>query len=584
MNTTSPDLEEGLQPDVRPAGRFNKVWIIPIVALLLGLWLVQRNIAEKGEIVIVSFENAKGLEEGKTQIKCRNVTIGKVEGIALTNDLKVDVQVRIKPEHLHLIRNDSRIWVERPRVEGASISGLGTIISGAFLELDPGIQEEGRRSFTGLEKPPLTPGTVQGLRLKLLAEQPGSIDIGSGIYYNENLIGRVESRFFNLETKVVEFLIFVEEEFRELITKNTLFWQSSGISFHVGADGFDLNFPSLDSLVAGRISVGLPEGLEPGPLIPDEATIALYKTEEDAQNTTFEEEGGVEFLLLLDQSLRGLKIGSPVEFRGLRVGRVRDISYNLIADVDIAEIPVLIQLDTRLLSTHFPPSILDEGDDGFEKALQQGLRASLKSSNLITGQMYVELDYYPDAFYTGIEQRGELVVLPTVHSGLERLQDKVAALLDKFNKLELGELVNKMGKTSDQATEALAKVGETSDKATTALGNINQAMVSSSGVVADAQSTLKEISEAVKSLNTILVASDTKALSTDLRETLANLNKTLTPLSNNGSIYGDLRRTMDELRSAVRSIDRMSTEISDKPNSLLFGKEPNTKKIPRARR
>ncbi|MFT6383189.1 MAG: paraquat-inducible protein B, partial [Akkermansiaceae bacterium] len=390
----------------------------------------------------------------------------------------------------------------------------------------------------------------------------------SGIYYNQNPIGRVESRTFNMDTKTVNFGVFIEKEFSDLITDNTLFWQASGISLHIGADGFDLELPSLDSLVAGRIAVGVPLGVSPGKPVPDDSLLALFKSAEIARNTTFE--GGVEFLLLLDESLRGLKVGSPVEFRGLRVGRVGKISYNLIEEVNIAKIPVLIQLDTRLLATHFPPSILDEGEGGFENALKQGLRASLKSSNLLTGQLYVDLDYYPEALFTGIQQRGDLIVLPTVHTGLESLQDKVAALLDKFNDLQLEELVTKVGQTSDEATQALS--------------NVNLAMVSSKGVVADAQTTLKEISEAVKSLNTILIADDTQAISGDLRDTLASVNKSLEPLSNNGAVYGDLRRTMDELRSAIRSMERMTTEIADKPNSLLFGKTPNSKKIPRARR
>ncbi|MFT6241862.1 MAG: paraquat-inducible protein B [Akkermansiaceae bacterium] len=568
MSKTAPETEKGLEPDVRPASRFNKVWIIPIIALLLGLWLVKRSYDEKGETIIVRFETADGLQEGKTEVKCRNVTIGMVEDINLTDDLEVDITIRVKPAHLHLIRTDSRIWVEKPRVQGASISGLGTLISGAFLQLDPGIGEEGQRYFDGLETPPLTPRTIEGLRLTLNAEEPGSIGIGSGIYYNQNPIGRVESRTFNMDTKTVNFGVFIEKEFSDLITDNTLFWQASGISLHIGADGFDLELPSLDSLVAGRIAVGVPLGVSPGKPVPDDSLLALFKSAEIARNTTFE--GGVEFLLLLDESLRGLKVGSPVEFRGLRVGRVGKISYNLIEEVNIAKIPVLIQLDTRLLATHFPPSILDEGEGGFENALKQGLRASLKSSNLLTGQLYVDLDYYPEALFTGIQQRGDLIVLPTVHTGLESLQDKVAALLDKFNDLQLEELVTKVGQTSDEATQALS--------------NVNLAMVSSKGVVADAQTTLKEISEAVKSLNTILIADDTQAISGDLRDTLASVNKSLEPLSNNGAVYGDLRRTMDELRSAIRSMERMTTEIADKPNSLLFGKTPNSKKIPRARR
>jgi paraquat-inducible protein B len=569
MSKTLKESEEELHPDVRPGARFNKVWIIPIITLLLGIWLVKHHIDNQGEVIIIRFENADGIKEGKTEVKCRNVNIGMVETIMLADDLAVDVEVRVKPQHLHLIRQDSRFWVEKPRVQGASISGLGTLVSGAFLQLDPGIGEEGAREFQGLESPPLTPRTVQGLRLTLTAERPGSIDIGSGIYYNDTLIGRVESRSFNMDTRTVNFGIFVEDKYRDLITDNSLFWQVSGISLEVGPEGFALDLPSFDTLVAGRISVGVPKGIPPGETMPDEMVLALFKSKEEAQNTTFQ--GGVEFLLMLDRSLRGLSVGSPVEFRGLQVGRVGKIAYNLIeaGEVDIKKMPVLIQLDSRLMATHFPANILDEGPDGFERALQAGLRASLKSSNLLTGQLFVDLDF-GEANSDPIEKHYDLIVLPTENTGLESIQDQITSLLDKFNQLEIETLITKVGETSDEATRVLE--------------NVNHAMVSSKGVVADAQTTLQEISSAVKSLNAILISEDTKSLSTDLRKTLVRINKSLEPLSNDGAVYGDLRRTMDELRAAIRSIDRMTTEIGDKPNSLLFGKDTNTKKIPRARR
>ncbi len=569
MSQAPNESEEELHPDVRPGTRFNKVWIIPIITLLLGVWLVKHNIDHQGEMITIRFENADGIKEGKTEVKCRNVNIGMVEQITLTDDLAVEVGVLVKPQHLHLIRKDSRFWVEKPRVQGASISGLGTLVSGAFLQLDPGIGDEGARDFQGLENPPLTPRTVQGLRLTLTAERPGSIGIGSGIYFKDTLIGRVESRAFNMDTRTVNFGIFVEDQYRDLITDNSLFWQASGIKLEVGPEGFALDLPSLDALVAGRISVGVPKGLPTGEAMPDEMVLALFKSKEEAQNTTFQ--GGVEFLLMLDKSLRGLSVGSPVEFRGLQVGRVGKIAYSLVEadEINIKRIPILIQLDSHLMATHFPANFVDEGSGGFEQAFQAGLRASLKSSNLLTGQLFVDLDFGEENFDL-IEKHYDLIVLPTENTGLESIQDQIASLLEKFNKLEIETLIT--------------KVGETSDEATLVLENVNQAMISSKGVVTDAQTTLKEISGAVKSLNAILVSEDTKSLSTDLRETLAQVNKSLEPLSNDGAVYGDLRRTMDELRAAIRSIDRMTKEIPDKPNSLLFGKDANTKKIPRARR
>lgn len=232
--------------------------------------------------------------------------------------------------------------------------------------------------------------------------------------------------------------------------------------------------------------------------------------------------------------------------------------------------PVLIQLDTRLLEKNFPSNLIDEDAAGFSDAISRRLRASLRSSSLITGQLFVDLDYYPAMGEVAAQTRGGYTVLPTVESGLGRLEDKVAALLDKINGLGLETLIANFSETSEQTTKTLASIDNT--------------LTADEGVVADAQATLKEMNETVSALRTILASEETQAIPADLRLTLANLNSTLEPLSNDGAIYGDLRRTLDELRGTVRSIDRLVTELADKPNSLLFGKDPNTNKIPRARR
>lgn len=273
---------------------------------------------------------------------------------------------------------------------------------------------------------------------------------------------------------------------------------------------------------------------------------------------------------MVDQSLRGLKKGAPVEFRGLKIGRVAEISYSLIENPAIETMPVLIQLDARLLETHFPAGLIEDDADGFSEAVSRKLQASLRSSSLITGQMFVDLDYIPSLPDVAQEKRGKYTVLPVVASGFGRLEDKLAALLDKINGLQLETLVTNLSKTSEQATTTLA--------------GIENAVANDSGVVVEAQNTLKEMRETITSLKAIIEDEETKSLPKDLRETLAKLNATLEPLSNEGAIYGDIRRTMDELRGTVRSIDRLTSELADKPNSLLFGKDSNTNKIPRARR
>ncbi len=570
-------MSDSPSPDIKPDRKISKVWIIPILGLILGIWLVQQRIAEKGEMVYVTFENADGIEIDKTEVRCRSVKIGKVESVELSEDeLSVIIGLRIKPAHMRLVRESAQFWVVRPRVSVGAISGLGTILSGSYIQLDPGPGGETQLTFVGKEQPPLTPGSVPGLRLDLDSTSPGSIDIGSGIYFMGNPVGRVESRVFDPIIRLTTFGIFIEEQYASLVNTETRFWRDNGIELEVGTQGFELELPTLNSLIAGRINFGTPEGIIEGePLEVESASFPLFADLEEANSSAFE--SAADFILLLERSVRGLNPGAPVEFRGLKVGRVAEISYQLTEDTEASKTPVHIQLNEYLLKKHFPANFRDEGAAGLQTALDQGLRASIKSSNLLTGQMFVDLDYYPDLPGSKLALLGEYVILPTVETGFERLEDQVAALLDKLNQLEIETLVTKFGQTSDEATETLAQ--------------LRLMLIADDSVVGDARTTLQSITETAQaitktseSLKAITDDEDAKALTADLRQTLAQLNTSLKPLSNDGEVYGDLRRTMDEIRSMVRSMERMTTEIADKPNSLLFGKDPNSRKIPRARR
>ena len=560
-------MNDSLKPEIKQTRRISKVWIIPIVGLFLGLWLVQRTIEEKGELITVTFENAEGIVIDKTEVRCRNVRIGIVESIDLDpEDLTVEVGLRIKPQHLGLIRKDSKLWVVRPRVSGASVSGLSTLLSGSYIDLDPGQSKEEQYHFAGLESPPLTPNSVPGLRLFLVSHDPGSVDVGSGIYFMGNLVGKIESRTFHATERSTEFGIFIDKKFSGLVNTETRFWRDSGFELEINSDGLDLEIPTLDSILAGRVNFGVPEGVIEGePLSTKHIEYFVLHGDEDGANTSAFR-SAAQFLLLLDQSVRGLKKGTPVEFRGLPVGRVDIISYQLVESSEIDSIPVLIQLDEHLLAKHFPPSLRNEGEDGLKTALKKGLRASIKPSNLLTGQMYVDLDYYPDLPATDVRIVSEHVVIPTTETGLARIE----AVINKINNLEIEPLLAKFTEAADEAAKTMQEIQ-------TSLENADE-------VIAETKLTMEQTTEMMTALNAIMNDPDTKALPAEIRTSLAEIKKGIQPFSESGAVYGDLLRTMDELRNVSRSVKRMTTEISDKPNSLLFGKDPNTSKIPRARK
>ncbi|MBK1834311.1 intermembrane transport protein PqiB [Roseibacillus ishigakijimensis] len=569
-STHSPESSESdLHPEIRPARRISWIWLLPLIAAILGLWLIKRHFDDVGELVKVSLPSAEGLTVGKTEVRCRAVKIGELESITLTDDLEVELDLRIKSKHVHLLREHSQFWVVTARISGGSVSGLGTVLSGAYIELDPGTGEPGRRVFEGLETPPPTPASVPGLRLELVTEDPGVVDVGSGVFFNNNLVGKIESRTFDPEFKEVRFGVFIEEKYNQLVGSNTVFWGSSGLSVSVGAEGVDVQLPSLDALLKGQVSFGLiNDEISLGREVVDGFVYRLYADKKSAEAASFESDG--EFLLFFDQSIRGLTEGSPVEFRGLKVGRVSEISYNLVENAMDSQTPVLIELNKRLLEKHFPPELMDEGGAGIAQALQRGLRASLKSSSLITGQLYVDMDYYPDEGEAFLANRGGYLVLPTVKTGLGQLEERVTAVIEKVNALPLDSLVRQLEATTLAAQNTLH--------------TMNDKLESTGPLLAESQATMREMKESLTALKAILESDSTQAIPDDVRQTLAQINSSLKPLSADGAVYGDLRRTMDELRSATRSIERLTETISDKPNSLIFGKPSSSNNIPRAKR
>jgi paraquat-inducible protein B len=447
MLETFPERSTAMTPIIRQRRRLSPVWIVPIVAALLGLWLVWQYYSARGPEITVRFENAEGIVPGKTPVVCRSVNIGNVEGVQLSDDLKgVIVRMRMSAEATRLLTQDAQIWVVRPRYGGSGISGLSTIVSGNYIELEPGVGPGGHREFTGLEQPPVTPKGVPGLRIRLTTSEAGGIGPGSPILYKGLGAGKVETRVFHPEGGTVEFTAFIAKEYAGLVRENTKFWNVSGIDVQVNANGFQLQTGSLESILLGGITFNEPVGKSPA--VADGATFPLYASQSDTKKFTMM--NSVRYLLLFTGSVRGLAADAPVEFRGIRIGTVEGVSFNYLPNNPERRVPVAIQID--------PSRIADLPDGGAEAfiadSVRDGLRASLKTGNLLTGGLFVDLDFQKDPPPAAVTEMFGYNVMPTVSGGLGELQDKATAVLDKLAALPLED-------TLKGASDALAAVKTT---------------------------------------------------------------------------------------------------------------------------
>ena len=520
-----------IAPVSRPRRRWlSPVWIIPLVAALLGLWLMVKYYAAKGPDITIQFETAEDIVAGKTQILCRNVNVGTVGAVRLTPDLKaVIVTADMTKDAERLLRRDTQFWVVRARLSAAGISGLSTITGGNYLELQPGVAREESRHFIGLELPPVTPPGVPGLHLQLTSEAAGGVGPGAGIEYKGISVGKIESRKFHPETGEMVFSAFIDNEYANLIDARTHFWNNSGIDLKVGPDGVKLHTGTLESIVGGGVTFNEPEKIDMSKRhVAENTNFILYDNYDDASKRT-ELNAVVPYLLLFTGSVRGLSVDAPVEFRGIKVGTVMGISFVYLPNDPDRRVPVLIKIDPALL-LNLPSNDFAVVHAAMDESVGKGLRASLKTGSLITGQLYVDLDFMKDSPPAEVAQIEGYQVLPTVASGLGEIQVKINTLLDKINALPLD-------KTLDTVNGALASLKDT-----------------------------------LKNLNDLLGQKDTQELPASLRKDLDALQKTLAGYNGQSDFYENLSKVMRQLDDTLRSVKGLTGTLEQHPNSLIFGK------------
>ena len=514
------------------------VWIVPLVALLLGIYMVIHHYLTQGPEITITYSTANGIEADKTKIKSLNVEVGVVEHVELNADLKsVTLHARIANDQKHLLREDSKFWVVRPRIGTAGVSGLGTLLSGAFIELDPGIGQPGKRAFKGLEEPPITDSDTPGMHLNLLSEEAGSVSMGDPVLYRGYEVGNVESTKLDTKDHKLHARIFINSPFDSLVSSNTRFWNASGFEFDASARGVQLKTGSLESILIGGIAFDLPNGTSPGMPAKKEDQFKLYPDEFSIHENPYKHY--VEFLLLFDTSVQGLAKGAPVTYHGIRVGTVEDVSLKYIpAEMKGkggVSIPVLIRIEPGRFIGEDTAESVEIFKKSIHKSVEKGGRATIKLANLVTGARKIAWNFYDDAEPASIGKFGEYTTLPTISTGIEELQNKVSDLLDKLNELPFNTVL------------------------TDADTMINQLTL-----------TLESANNTVKDLNNILENQNTQQMPESILSVLEELKSALKGLSPESDFYQDLNDTINQLNATMRNIEALTYTMDTKPNSIIF--------------
>lgn len=535
-------------PAVSRGRGVSPIWIIPLVALVLGIWMVIHTLMREGPDVEIRFSTAEGLEEGKTKVKYRNVQVGVVEAVRLSDDREaVLAQVKLDRDVTDMLREDTRFWVVTARLGAGSVSGLDTLLSGAYIEMSPGRGRAGVREFVALERPPLTPRGTQGLRLTLVSEAAHSVSTGDSVLYKGYDVGRVESAEFDPQRRQMRYSIFIDAPFHTLVNGSVRFWDVSGVSVSAGANGIDLRLGSLDTIFFGGVTFGVPPGLSAGDAVQDEAEFRLYPSFEAAIDNPYRH--GEYFVISFTQSLRGLLPGAPVEYRGIPLGRVERIMVReVIARGERegrfgtgAAIPVLIYLEPGRLGMPDNVESIDKLVRTIVSGVGNGMRATLASGNLVTGSKYISIDYFPDAEAAIPGEFEGYTTIPTVPGGFERIEQQLYALLDKVNQLPLDE------------------------------------------TVAGAHDALAGISTTLESLRGVLDGDKLQELIGRLDLTLAELQAALAGFSPDSEIYRNLSASLADLDRMVQNLEAFSRTIATQPNAAVFGADIPPDPVPEAR-
>lgn len=518
------DLPKAVPSHSRLA-RLPLVWVLPIVVAIVGLFVAIHERLAQGVSITISFHNAEGLEASKTKIRYKDVEIGEVSDIRVSKDRKdVIVKADIHRNAKEYMVSDTRFWVVRPRISAAGITGLGTLVSGEYISTDVGNSQIRNDSYVGLEIPPIITSDSPGREFILHAEDLGSLDVGSSVFYRHINAGQVIGYTMDPGGTGVTIKIFVNAPYDSYVNGATRFWQASGVDMSVTSDGVHLHTESLTSILEGGVAFHSLPGA-PKTAVANDTAFSLY-LDEDRAMRPIETEIRT-FVMYFRGSLRGLSNGAPVELHGINIGEVKSFGVEFDPTSGSLRFPVMVELyPQRIRGKPLHPSTPGAEEDMeaasrhlIDSLVQRGLRAELKTGNLLTGQKFVGLDFYQAPPSDRVAWNENPVIFPTISSNLDDIGDSLASIARKLDKVPFDQLAYRLNTAMGSLDETLKhadsllrhvdkdlapQIQAMMVEAQAAMKNAKELLAEDAPLQNDLGSTLLQVSRAAKSLNALV--------------------------------------------------------------------------------
>ena len=552
--------------------RFSLVWLVPLVALLVGVVLVVRTLLQTGPLITITFPNAEGLEPGRTEVRFKEVVVGRVTKVGFSPDRgRVMATVRLDKSAANLAVNDTQFWVVRPRISTAGVSGLSTLFSGAYIDTDAGESAQDRLHFTGLEAPPFALRGEPGRRFVLDATDLGSLEVGSPVYYRRTRVGRVVSYALDPRRDVLEVQVLIEAPNDALVTTQTRFWNAGGIDVSVSASGLSVNTESIASLVVGGIAFATAPGAGKAAAAPAGQRFALFNDKRAA--LALPEGAPVRVRMLFGAGFRGLAAGAMVEMLGTEIGTVRSVAMKY--DVRTSRFALEVMADiypARLgdARREFMSAMggASESDAMLIKHLvERGLRARVLTGNLLTGQPYVALDLQPKAPKATVDTKQAALLIPS-HAGGGDLQQQVSDIMERVGRIRFEQIGAHLEETlkntqvaSGTLQDTLAKAGAATTALQQTLGSADKAIQQ---ISPQAQQALLDVQKSLKAL----------------QGTLDGLDRNL--LQPDAPMQRDASQALAEMQRAARALRVLGDYLQQHPETLLKGKPADAEVGPAA--